>query len=522
MAKKSPYMPLPFPLGGVSEHGAFSAQEPGTCVSARNVRGYDPRTGRLRGAQRAGHARVFSAAIGSGNLVQHLTHVATSKEAATGSSSVRTVTGIAVANGNVYTWTTGNPAVAASGSSALSASASFIHSAVAFGKVYFADGASEKVLDISSNTVSAWTASAGALPVNGTKRPRLIANFRSRIVVSGLVGDGHNWFMSKAGDPTDWDYSPGIISATMAVAGNNTEAGLCPDIINALIPYRDDLLWFGCDSSIWQMTNDPAAGGSIDLITDVTGIAFGRAWCKDPVGVVYFVGSRGGLYAMAPGAQPQRLSAKRLDERLGAIDLANTKVMLEWDDRTQSVMIYATPLTWTSSTTATHYVYDTRVGAFWIDDFSDPLHNPASTHVFDGDLPGDRCVLLGGRDGVIRKIDYAAANDDSEPIRSSVWLGPLIGGDSEIRLSETRMAFASGSSPVAVELYRGVGPEAAFSSKPFNSFVHDPSHEFAHANGAKGSAIYIRVTNDNLHETWAYESGTVRVTPLGLHTGRRV
>ena len=519
MARRSPYAPLPFPIAGISQHGAFSDQEPMTCPDARNVRGYDPRLGRLRGAQRAGHTRRFAGALASGQRIQHLTHVAVSAAATSTSASVRTVKGIAVAGGSIYTWAgTGPPAVATSGSSALSSSFNWVDSAVQFGKVYFCDGTNAKVLDVATNTVSTWTASAGDLPVNGSSRPRLIAPFRGRIVVSGLLGDSQNWFMSRVGDATDWDYSPAVIDAAKAVAGNNTEAGLCPDTITALIPYRDDLLRFGGDHSIWQMTNDPAAGGAIDLITDVTGIAFGQAWCKDPAGVVYFFGSRGGLYAMAPQAQPVRLSAKRVDETLANVDLSTTKVMLEWDDRTQCVMIYLTPI---NGGAATHWVFDTRSQAFWADSFASDSHNPTAVHVFDGDAPGDRRMLLGCRDGVIRQIDYDAANDDTEPVSSYVWFGPLASQESQVRLQETRLSLGEDSSPVAVDIHRGPSAESALSSRAFNSFMHNPVSEHAHMEGALGQAIMLRLSNFNLDEWWAYESGLVKVAAVGTHTGRR-
>jgi len=43
-----------YPIKGISEHFGFSVQEEMTCRDDRNVRSRDPRTGRIRGAQRAG------------------------------------------------------------------------------------------------------------------------------------------------------------------------------------------------------------------------------------------------------------------------------------------------------------------------------------------------------------------------------------------------------------------------------------------------------------------------------------
>ena len=45
---------IQYPIKGISEHFGFSVQEEMTCRDDRNVRSRDPRTGRIRGAQRAG------------------------------------------------------------------------------------------------------------------------------------------------------------------------------------------------------------------------------------------------------------------------------------------------------------------------------------------------------------------------------------------------------------------------------------------------------------------------------------
>src|SRR5581483_8833081 len=132
--------------------------------------------------------------------------------------------------------------------------------------------------------------------------PRLLCAWRNRMVLSGLPADPQDYFMSAAGDATDYDYNPAPSVETQAVAGNLTPAGLVPDTVTALVPYSDDVLIFGCDSHVYQMTGDPMAGGRIDLVSDGTGMAWGNAWCKAPDGTVYFMGSRGRVYQMAPGS----------------------------------------------------------------------------------------------------------------------------------------------------------------------------------------------------------------------------
>lgn len=516
---KSPYTSLRFPLNGISEHEAYSGQWDGTCVDARNTRAYDPRTGRLRGGQRAGHSLYLSSTINSTNAVQHITHYSGSASYSGTGASTRTTTAIAVAGGTVKTFTSSGATTCTNGSGALSSTFPWIDSATLFGVVYFVDGTNAKKLDVATTTVSAWTASAGTFPSNGADYPRLICTWRSRIVQAGIASDAHNWFMSRVGDATDFDYAPALTTTADPVAGNNAPAGQCQDIITALIPYRDDLLWFGGDHTIWQMTGDPAEGGRLDLITDETGIAFGSAWCKDPSGVIYFFGSRGGLYGLVPGQPPQLLSGKRIQERLAQINLSTTKIHLSWDDRQQSVMIYATPV---GGGAATHYVYDTRTQGFWIDTFDDNDLNPLCSHVFDGDSSGDRCVLLGTNGGNILKIDTAAKSDNDVAIDSYVWLGPFQGGIGQLKLREIQLKLAPDSDPVAVDIYRGNTPQIAFESESFNGFTHRADSQLARMIGATGNAIYLRLRNRTLNEAWAYETGQVRFEQTGASAGRRV
>src|SRR5690606_38853987 len=50
---------------------------------------------------------------------------------------------------------------------------------------------------------------------------------------------------------------------------------------------------------------------------------------------------------------------------------------------------------------------------------------PASVCVFDGDAPGDRVVLYGGRNGRIYKADRGGYSDDGESIYSYAICGPI-------------------------------------------------------------------------------------------------
>lgn len=519
---------IAFPVGGISELEPVFRQnrdytKPTTTYDARNVRGYDPRTGRLRGAQRAGHTRFLTDQHSGTNFVQHITHItATSAWSGSGTYAMRSTTAIAVSNGNVKKFTRGGSfTTVTNGSSALSTTFPFVDSAELFGVLYFADGASVKKYTASTDTVDTWTPSAGSLPGSGSTRARLICTWRSRIVLSGLSSDPHNWFMSAIGNALDWDYGA-TVTEGMAVAGNNSSAGKCADIINTLIPFSDDLLIFGGDHSIYQMTNDPMAGGRIDRISDITGIAFGQTWCKDPSGIIYFFGSRGGLYAMAPNNLPVRLSDP-IAFRLKTVDLETNVVKLVWDDEFQSVMIYITPL---AGGLTTNYCYDTRQKAWWADTFIDDDLNVTATHVFDGDDPDDRVVLLGCLDGRIRRIDGSTSWDDetlSHEIDSYVWFGPYMSqSKAPLRNKETKLFFSANTtdSAVAVSIHQGYDAETAFTATAQASYSTTDTDQYVERQRATGKVLALKVASATDGTHWSYERGLMMADELSNATGR--
>jgi hypothetical protein len=266
-----------------------------------------------------------------------------------------------------------------------------VRSAPNAGYIYYADGVNYKRYNPSLNTMEAWAAAAGALPVDpASNTPRLICTWRGRTVLSGLPRDGRNWFMSAVGDPTDFDYAPVSPSSADAVAGNNGPLGLIGDTVTALIPYRDDVLIVGADRTIYQFSGDPLDGGQIDLVSDSIGIAWGDAWCKDPMGVLYFMSNLQGVYRLEPGQKPQRIS-QAIERLLRDIRLSEVLVRMQWDDLFQGFHLFITPTANAQATT--HYFYEIRAGAWWQQEFGNNDHNPLCCHVFNGNGFADTVAL---------------------------------------------------------------------------------------------------------------------------------
>lgn len=360
--------------------------------------------------------------------------------------STRRVRGLVVGGGEVRQFTSAGLYAIASGTNVLSGMAPVVFSAQIQNRMYYVDGITYAYFDPMTNAMAQLVASSGSLPTDQYGySARLCAPWRGRLVVSGLQFDPFNWFMSAINDPTNWNYAPFPSVETQAVAGNVSDAGLGPDIITALIAYNDEILLFGGDHTIHQMTGDPMSGGRIDLVSDETGIAWGRAWCKDPRGIVWFMSNKGTVYKMAPGSIPEQVS----DQILPAfenINYGNTIIRLAWDETQQGFYLFFTQVGGVTITGGPNYFFDAAAGAWWQDQFAQKNHQPCALYSFDGDAPADRVVLIGGQDGYIRSISPSALDDDGTAISSSITLGPILDKEEAgITLADLQADLGSGN-----------------------------------------------------------------------------
>src|SRR5258708_20986749 len=207
-------------------------------------------------------------------------------------------------------------------------------------KLWFADGTNWVYFDPHNQTVNLWTPATtdlqgnpivSKLPVDSKgNTPRLICTWRGSTMLSGLIEDPQNWFKSATNDPRNFDYAPLSPTPTQAIAGNNSAQGLVGDVVTGMVPYTDDVLILGCDSSIWMFRGDPDQGGSIDRVTAAIGMAWGQAWCQGPDGTIYFMSNRMGLWSLSPGNQPQRIS-QAIETLLRPIDRGLNAIRRTWD-----------------------------------------------------------------------------------------------------------------------------------------------------------------------------------------------
>lgn len=437
----------------------------------------------------------------------------------------RVVTLVAISQGNCYYAASGDTSWSTSinGTSPLATPplnfTGTVFSTALNQKLYFADGVNWCYFDPSNGTVFTWAATKGTLPVDTSGNlPRLICTWRGRMVLSGLLFDPQNWFMSAVSDPTDFDYAPLEISPTQAVAGNNSPLGLVGDVVTTMIPYSDDLLIMGGDHTIYMFRGDPMAGGQIDLISASIGMAWGVPWAMDPYGSVYFFSNRTGLYVFDPsqaGSKPQRIS-QGIEQILQAYDTGSTTIRLMWNDRYQGLHVFLSPTLAPASTR--HLFYELRTGAWWQDQFDNTNLDPLACCVFDGNLPGDRTALIGSWDGYVRAFQPTATTDDGTPIASSVVIGPITTKNlDDFQLKDLQAVLGETSGDVTYAVYVGSSAELALATTPVASGTWSKGRNQNTLIRRNGHAIYVKVSSTN---QWSMEVIRARIAGQGK-VGRR-
>lgn len=386
----------------------------------------------------------------------------------------------------------------------------YVQSAVLNERLYVVDGKNTCYYDPKENEVVQLKASIGRVP----RGAQLVESWRGRLVLGRTSREPQNWFMSRRDDATDWQFVTFQADETQAVSGNDSEAGLFPDILNTLVPWSEDVLIFGGDRTIYQMSGDPAAGGRFDLITDKTGMAFGRPWTKDPNGVLYFWGSRGGLYRMTPGSVPERVSVNRIERRLQDINYSTYYVRLEYNWRDEGVHILLCPYG-SGGTQVEHYFYEIKTDSFWPDKFgtsSSTGVQPTAVTSFDGDSPDDRAVFFGCEDGRVRRWDNESVNDGGTAIDSYAVIDlPRTPGWETIYKGLT-VILGHSQSGVHSSLHVGQNPDDIGPEEKQADLL--PGRNPTYWDRVRGSHGWLRFRNAQKGKSWSVEEILIDAEPV--------
>jgi hypothetical protein len=281
-----------------------------------------------------------------------------------------------------------------------------------------------KAYNAETDTIQIWNASAGkgSVPLGCP----CIAVYQGRIVLAGAAYAPHVYYMSRAGAFGDWNYGADPGDVQRAFAGTSEAGSEIGEPIRALIPWEDDYLVIGCTSSIWVMRGSPTYGGTMDRVSDVIGIIDKGAHCSTPGGDIVFLSQRG-VYVLPVGGQaaPIPLSEATLPDALRNIGTGAFTVQMVFDDKDYGIHLWLTPPDYVGTQ---HWWIDWRTKTFWPLSL-DEDHEPTAVHRLTATVTDRSAVLLGCRDGYLRKFDRQQVDDDGISFTSYILIGPIAIGD---------------------------------------------------------------------------------------------
>lgn len=509
-------------MGGLYRRLSYQSHPPYTTPLCSNVRPDDTLTGRERLGMRPGLAKHFPTELGGGEPIRLVTDVLYQ------TAGVPATQLVASSDGLLY-YSDAGAMVEVGGMPPTLASDRMLTAADHLGLLYIAsdDSGNLCVYDPDANSLEVLVASAGNVPTNC----HLVSMWRDRIVLAGDINNPHLWYMSKSGDPTDWDYFPGTTTSLQAVAATNSDAGRIGEPVKAIIPHSDECMLFGCSTSLWALRGDPEAGGRITKLSDEVGIIDRAAWCYDSEGYLYFL-SQDGLYMMGPGCGevPTSVSREKLPAELLRIDTSSYTVTLAYDFLARGVHLFVSKNT---AAATSHFFIDVKqagagdrqspsTASFWPVSLGNTDHEPFAIFSRRDYTPAASALsptILGCRDGYLRQFDNSELEDDGTAITWSFDVGPIpLGGTGhEGILDCLDVSVAAGSGNIQAAVRSGQSAEAAFNASAFETFdLNSTGLNLTHRPRMRGQSAFVRFSGNEEGTTAAIEDVAIRRTQAGV------
>lgn len=380
-----------------------------------------------------------------------------------------------------------------------------------------------KIYDPVADTITAWRATDGTLPVGCS----MIARYRDRIVLAGDPNDANELYMSRVGDPLDWDFAvTDDIGAAFKMSAQD-QAGIVGEPITAIMPYNDDNLFVGCRNSLYILRGDPMAGGRFDSVSRVIGVVGRTAWCHGPMGEIIWL-SRNGLYMANPkclSCEPVNLSKDSLPQELQDLNPSLYILSLGYDIRHQGVVIGITPNSASTSAMPAetkHWFFDWKTKGFFPESYPTKGNNPTCMMWLNAANGEDSCLLLGTYGGDIVKHSSSAWTDLGTAFTSYAKLGPFPLGDgiSDGMVTRLRARLAADSNSVTWTLYTDDTAEGAIAATTAAQTGAFTSTEESFATPrARGEYGVLKLQPTTSGQPWSFESVILEASVLGRARG---
>jgi hypothetical protein len=375
-----------------------------------------------------------------------------------------------------------------------------------------------------------WVLTVGKFPDGGSN---IMALCFGRIFMNS-ISNPHHWLATRAGDPLDMEMSQDDVGT--AVSSQTSKAGLVGDQLVALVPYKDNYLIFGCLNEMWVLRSDPVAGGVLTNISKETGVFSNTAWCWDDKNNLYFVGMDG-IYvlnseAIINASSPTNLTKERIPKLVSSLALnrRTDRITMAYDKERYGLNATISQQDGAWSVSFFVNLRPINVGGVEITGGVFPEvyqteHIPASMSFFNSRTKEQRGLLFGCYDGYIRKFDDTEMSDDGDnAINSFVTIGPISNsekGKSSVKVSDISVVPGVDTDSITLEVFSGDSSEELIDkimneenptvSKVLTGDKSLPSLR----NKVIGSAIGIKLSNNNVDETWNIEKINAEINILG-------
>lgn len=364
-----------------------------------------------------------------------------------------------------------------------------------------------RVLDTEASTLTLMTPSGGFIPTGASA----VAVYLDRLVWAV----GRNWYMSRQGDPGDYDYGADPEDPARAIAGNASDAGQPADPIVAMAGVGYDYLIFFAESAIWVMRGDPGYGGRLYNLSRTLGCVSQKAWCYGQNVDIFFLSKEGLCHLPSGASEPEQLSPERMPREMKRIDRDNYYISLAYDPLDRGVLVFATPR---DATRGNHWWFDLDTTSFWPVRFGSNSQQPLHALTFGGAPTRSRRVVLACFDGYIR--EWFGQNDDGTPIQSSLVLGPYelaTQDDADAVLTELVTMISPINGTVTVKVYAGsdsetVSQAAMDDTPPSFSTTVGSGRSFTMRPRIRGVALCLRLDST---DQWAMDGITGRASDAG-------
>lgn len=365
-----------------------------------------------------------------------------------------------------------------------------------------------KIISAVNRSVLPLESPVGNVPIGA----ELVATYLDRLV---FVKD-RIWYMSRQGNPGDWDYFADAGDLGRAVAGVSSDAGLPGDPIVALASRGNDYLVMFGNETTWVMRGDPAAGGVLQNLSRTYGAIDSRSWCHGDEGEIYFLSKQG--FCVIPdgaGSRPALVSAAFLPNELRNVDPDAVSVSLAFDVRYNGVWIFLTP----AIGDGTHYFFSKAGNSFWPIKFAASGMQATAATVHASSPVENSVVLIGDRSGSLRR-SVPGLRDDNNRVESSIVFGPYLSSDTGWRqglVTQLTGMLGGESSLVTLSVYAGSSPEEAASKAMTDS---TPSFQ-TNLIGLRSNTFRPRVRNVAFclriesTDPWVFESLIATIADAG-------